>query len=489
MRIRQNGGEECSNPAALRKHRTFVLKVWLMRPHVFVVFALALTTLHLHCRSSRQTSALSPGEQYEALPSEIPTSSIIVVPITLSVRDLAYALNQRVQGLIYEDNSFTDHGNDGLMLRLWRTKPFTIEVLSQTVRYRVPLKIWLKQQIPFGAAEAEGELQVALKTNFSLQPNWSLHTQTTLEFYEWLSTPKLKTALGDINIQPIANLMIAQSRSTLTQMLDRFLSQELGLRQYAQMAWEALQKPVLLDSVHQLWVKATPVSIGVTPLRVVGEELRITLVVEAYTEAKLGQQPVFRSNSSLPNFIFIDEVAEGFQLRLTTEVPFAEAERIGQKLIVGQSFSAGKRQVMVQNLRLWGNGDRLVANTTLRGAVNGDIYLIGKPVFNPSKNCIEVAELEFHAATRNFLHRTAAWLFSSAFKRRLSESLVFPLEENLQAVKTSAQQTLQHYVIQPGVVLKGLLDTLSVERTLVTPRGIRADLYVKGRLQLNVSGL
>lgn len=440
------------------------------------------------CSTSNRASAPHPGEQYRTLPADALVLSDITIPIALSVYDLLKALNERMQGLLYEDNSFTDNGNDGLMLRLWRTRPFEMEVSSQSIRYRAPLKIWVKQQVFWGAVEAEGELQLGLKTNFRLLPDWSLHTQTTVEFYEWLSDPVLKTALGSVNIQPLANLMLAQSRTTLTQSLDRFISQQLSLRSYAQAAWEALQTPLLLDSAQQLWVKTTPISIGMTPLLAVGDELRAVITVECYSEAILGRRPNFRTNTNLPNLRLLSEVPNGFHLRLMAEVPFAEAERIARSMVVGQSFSSGKKQVTVQNLRLWGNGDRLVVNTRLTGAFNGDIYLIGKPIPNLNKNCIEVAELEFHAETRNLLHRTAAWLFSSAFRRRIGEALVFPLEEDFRAMRTSAQQVLEHYVIQPGIVLTGTVDTVAVERTLITPNGIRADLYSKGRLQINIRG-
>lgn len=449
---------------------------------------LALLFLFTTCRTAQRASAPNPGEQYRALPTEPLPLSVIAVPISLSVRDLLQVLNQRVQGLLYEDNSFTNNGNDGLMLRLWRARPFEMDVSGQGVRYRVPLKVWAKQQLLLGSAEAEGELNLGLKTVFSIQPDWTLRTQTTVEFHEWLSPPVLKTSLGDINIQPLANLMLNQSKSTLTQSLDRFIAQQLSLRPYAQMAWDALQRPLLFDSVQHLWVKTTPVSLGMTPLVSAGDELRTTLSVTCYNEATLGQRPVFRPNSALPNLETLREIPEGFQVRLTAEVPFTEAEQVARGLLVGQTFSSGKKQVTIQNLRLWGNGDRLVVNTTLQGFFNGDIYLVGKPVFNLAKNRIEVADLDFHADTRNFLHRTATWLFSSTFKRRIGEALVFPLDENLQAMRAAAQETLKQYVIQPGVVLTGTLDSLTLERTLITPAGIRADLYSKGRVHLNIRG-
>ncbi|MBK9337140.1 MAG: DUF4403 family protein [Lewinellaceae bacterium] len=143
----------------------------------------------------------------------------------------------------------------------------------------------------------------------------------------------------------------------------------------------------------------------------------------------------------------------------------------------------------MQDIKLWGNNDRIVVNSKLAGSFNGSIYFIGKPVMNAAKNRIEVTDLDFHTETRNFLHKTAAWLFSGAIKKRMAESMIFPLDENITAIKSTLQETLQYYPIQPGVVLTGTVDSLTVEKTRVTPTGIRVDLYSKGKLNVAVKGL
>ncbi len=441
------------------------------------------------CRTAARTNAPNPGEQYLTEVATSPPLSSITLPIAVPVRQLVDALNRRTQGLLYEDNSFSDNGGDGLMLRLWRTQSLEIALLPEAVRYRVPLKVWLKKQLLWEEVEIEGELELGLKTTFDISPDWSLRTQTAVEFHEWHSAPKLKTALGDINLQLLANLMLQQSKASLAQTLDRLLQQQVNLRYYAQMAWEALQKPVLLDTAQQLWVKTTPLSIGMLPLITAGDELRTVVSISGHSEVVVGEPPALRPSTALPLLQRLSEAKDEFIVRLSVRVPFAEAERRARALTVGQVFSSGKKQVTVQNVRLWGNGDRLVINTTLSGFFNGEVYLIGRPMLNAAKNCIEIIDLDFHAETRNVLHRTAAWLFSSSFERRIQQALVFPLEENLQALRSSAQQSLREYVIQPGVVLHGTVDTLAVERTRITSAGICADLFTKGQARLKVNSL
>lgn len=55
------------------------------------------------CKSTKNTSAPNPGEQYNAV-AEPPLVSTITIPVNISVNDLVNSLNTRLQGVLYEDN-------------------------------------------------------------------------------------------------------------------------------------------------------------------------------------------------------------------------------------------------------------------------------------------------------------------------------------------------------------------------------------------------
>ena len=158
-------------------------------------------------------------------------------------------------------------------------------------------------------------------------------------------------------------------------------------------------------------------------------------------------------------------------------------------MMTGQVFESGKNKVKIEDIQLWGNNDRLVVNAKLSGSFNGNIYFIGKPEYNPLKNQIEVKDLDFHIDTRSFLMRSAAWLFSGTIKNQMKKAMVFPLDENIRALKASVQQTLAHYELQPGVLLTGTVDSVTVENSKVTPTSIRVNLFSKGKLNVDVKGL
>ncbi|MCK6691067.1 MAG: DUF4403 family protein [Thermoanaerobaculia bacterium] len=453
-----------------------------------IFLILAFLGLFSFCKSAKNASAPHPGEQYNMV-TEAPLISTITIPVNISVHDLVNSINNRLQGVLYEDNSYTDNGKDDLMMKVTKIQPITMSLSGGALKYRVPVKIWAKQKLFIGAAEAEGELALNLKTTYSLNPDWSLSTQTEVEYHEWLAKPVLKTGIGDVGIETLANLALNRSKKTLSQTLDRAVSQQFSLKPYVQEAWTALQAPVLLDEQYRMWIKSTPLSIGITPLVSDWNTIRAKIAVDCLNDVTFGEKPAFRENSNLPNLTHITDAPEEFQVRIATDVPFPEAERLAKNMMVGQVFESGSKKVTVDDLQLWGNNDRVVVNAKLSGSFNGNIYFMGKPVMNVEKNQIEVADLDFHTETRNFLLKSAAWLFSGPIKKRMREAMTFPLDEDISELKQSVQQTLNYYQIQPGVVLTGTVDSITVEKTRITASGIRVDLFSKGKLNVDVKGL
>ncbi len=443
------------------------------------------------CKTARHTDAPKPAEQYNAIADPAPVPSTLTIPVSLSEEELQRFLNTKLSGkALFEDYSYDDNGHDGLMMNAWKSQDVTLFFSGNTVKYRIPLKLWIKKELIFGtSAEAEGELALNLKTTFSVNPDWSLSSETTVEYHEWLSQPILKTGIGNISVASIANIALNYSKKTICKALDKYVSQQISLRPFVQEAWEAIQQPVLLDEGYKMWSKTTPLNIGITPMATYNDVIHLKIAVECLNDVSFGEKPTFRENSILPNLTLLDEAPDDFQMRFATDLPFAEAEQLAKNVMIGQVFESGKKMVKVEDLKLWGNNDKVVVNTKLSGSFNGQIYFIGRPEYNPAKNQIEVKDLDFQVDTRNFLMRSASWIFQGTIKKKMAASMTFPLEQQIAEVKSSVQQSLINFEIQPGITLNGILDSVSVQDTRVTPAGIRVNLFSTGKLNVEVKGL
>ena len=455
-----------------------------------LAYSLILTVIFSFCKTQKITNAPRPMEQYDNAEEQALVSTLSI-PIYIPISDLVASLNNSLSGhALYEDYSYSDNGYDGLMFNAWKSQNITLSMFGNTLKYRVPLKLWIKKELVFGtAAEAVAELALNFRTVFRLNQDWTISTQTEVEWHEWLQSPVLKTGLGDISVETIANLALNRSKKTLAEEIDKYVNQQINLRPYVQSAWTAIQEPVLLDSAYQMWSKTTPISIGMTPLNSYNNTIQSTIAIECINDVTFGAEPSFRQNSFLPDLNLITDAPDDFIMQFATDVPFAEAERLAKNMMIGQVFESGKKKVKVEDLKLWGNNDKLVVNTRLSGSFKGDIYFIGKPVFNTVKNAVEVKDLDFHFDTRSFLLRSAAWIFQGPIKRKMASAMTFPMAENVTSIKNSVQETLDFYEIQPGVVLKGTIDSVAVQDVHVTPSSIRVNLYSKGKVAVDVRGL
>jgi hypothetical protein len=446
-----------------------------------------LIVLFPNCKTTKNTDAPKPMEQYNQQ-NTTPPISTLSIPLNIGINELVQSLNSKITGVLYEDYSFDDNGKDDLMLKVMKSQDISLFITGQTLKYRVPVSLWMKKNLLVGSVEGQGEIALNFKTSFSLKENWTIPTYTEVEYHEWIKKPVLKTGLGDLGIESIANIVLNRSKQDLAKSIDKVVGEQLALRPIMQDMWKAIQEPTLLSPEYQMWVKTTPTSISMTSLSSDNNAIKSTIAVECYNYVTFGEKPSFRENSNLPDLKVINEAADDFKLHFTTDVPFPEAERMAKNMMVGQFFGEGKQQVRVEDIKLSGNNEKIVVNTQLSGAFNGKIYFIGKPVFNEKKNQIEFADLDYHIDTKSFLHRSASWLLKGILKNQMQKAMTFPLDENIAELKKSVQTTLNHYEIQPGVVLTGTLQDIKVLGTSVSPTSILVNLSSEGKVNVNMNG-
>jgi hypothetical protein len=460
-----------------------------MHHKIFIPFCIVgmLSLFQLFsCKSAKITDAPRPAEQYNAA-TETPLVSTISVPVSIVLEDMVRNLNVALSSkALYEDFSYDDNGRDDLMLNVWKSQDITMYLSGNTVKYRVPVSLWMKKRLFVGEAEANGELALSFKTTYQINPDWTLTTKTDVEYHEWLKQPILKTGLGNISIETIANLALNRSKKMLSESLDRVVSQQLSLKPYVEDIWTAVQEPVLMSDEYKMWVKTTPLSIGMTPLSNDTRNIKTTIELKCYNDVSFGEKPFFRENTKVPNLTLLNTTTDDFQLQFATDVPFPEAERLAKGMMVGQVFESGKKKVKIEDLKIWGNNDRIIVLSQLSGSFNGKIYFMGKPRFNAAKNAVEVGDLDFHVDTKNMLYKSAGWLFQGPIKKQMAAAMSFPLDENLALLKQSVQESLNRYEVQPGIILTGQLEEVKVLDTRLSPTGIRVDIYSRGKVNVDV---
>ncbi len=448
----------------------------------YIIGICLLALLYSACKS---TKPVRPVEEYEELMEE--RISVINIPVDISVRELETSLNQQLKGVLYEDKNLKD--GDNMRIRAEKRQNIRLGIDSQLIKYRVPLSLWIQYDLGISRVEAEGEIALDFKTAFDIRDDWRVVTTTEIIRYDWLDKPRLKMGMVNLPIGFIADLVLQNSKQTITRSIDELVREQFNLREMVNEAWEKMYEPMLVSEEYSTWLAVNPQSIGMTPLLMERGRISGTIQVESKPKVRVGLAPAGLAVVPLPPLKRQEEAGDDFIIHINTEITYEEAERIAKAQLVGETFSQGKQSVVIKDIELYGQGKKIVVNTVLAGSYNGSIYLAGEPVYDPRKNTLDIENLDYTLDTRSFLVRSAGWLLKSAIKNRIEDNMNFLLDYNLQEMKTQFQEQLEEYKITEDVLLNGHLEGLSIQNAYLAPDAIIVDLALKGNLNVRVKGL
>jgi len=449
-----------------------------------VVIALVIFSL-FSCKSSR--TPLRPAASYEALKKT--ELSRINIPISMNIGQMEIALNQEMDVIFGDHDQLIEKDQKDFELKVMKADRLRLDITTNSVGYEVPLDLFVKKDFGIGQINADGGVMLSFVTNFEIQSDWTLKTETVLSKYDWVKEPKLDLGFIQLPISAVANRLVEFSRTRISTIIDTQIRENFILKDYIGEAWKRLQQPIPLSIEDQLWVVMKPQSIGMTNLEKADSMVSATLVVETLAEANIGDRPESGNLKPLPEFMAIDKSEGDFSINLFTAVPLDTLEQIAKETVLGYTFESGKRSVSVTDFEIYGQGNKLVCNTTLKGDYNGSVYMIGTPFYNEKKNQLEIDDLKFELSTKKFIQKSMAWLFKKKIEKTIEEAMRYPLEENLNEYKQILNESLTHYPITSGVVLKGSMKDLTIGQTYVTEEFIHVVVKSDGQLQLTIKDL
>jgi hypothetical protein len=452
---------------------------------VFFLFVLILAGC-----SPKISGPIKPDEKYLTLIAD-PAVSQINVPLSINVKEIENALNKSIKGDVYIDNSMDDNGGDNLMLKATKSNNITLKLNGDEIQYFVPLKLWVKKGLLVGSLEADGEIGINFSTKYQLNPDWSFLTTTKVVNHKWIQAPKLKTGIGDLPISFVANLVLDRSKAMLEKSIDDNLKKTLDIKSQIQNAWNSLQVPVLVSQEYQMWMKNTPQKITLAPIITMGNKIDTHIGISTLSEISMGEKPMFRTNTLMPPFEKgqVGNSNNGFNMNVYVRVPFLEAESIAKKYMLGQTFASGNKSVTIQGIKVYGQENKLVVATDLTGSYVGKIFFIGRPTVNGIANIIEVKDLDFELGTKNFLLKSAAWLFKGEIAKKMKSHMQFPFGEQLNLVKDQVQSQLSSYKLSNGVTLKGSVGEMNILEANIVPEAILVRVNANGIINLEVKDL
>lgn len=467
-----------------------------------IVGCLAMVWLlvsNLSCQSSHnRLNPQAPKAAYSTTEMEVRNErflSTVHVPVSIALADVERQINAQVNGLIYEDNSLDDNNRDQFMTKVWKRGTILINAEDSLFHFTVPLRIWAKAGVSVLGftqyKETEFEIDLRFKTKFDLDPDWSVHTQTQADGYGWVRRPTVSVIGVNIPITNIVGRLIDKNLGTITKALDQQIRRNVDLRTPVLKAWNTLREPYLISEKYRTYLQVVPKRVLITPLRFEGRYIRATIGIEGFTLTATGAKPDVRPVVSLPDLTVVPQVKDDFQIGLLSEASYQEAARIAAEEFVGKnfSFSDNRYSITITSMEMYGQNENLIIKAGLKGTVNGDIYLRGRPYYDAQTQTVSLKDLVYDLDTKNILQRSASWLLKGAFARTLEKQLTIPVGSQIAEMQKLLQDKLKNNQLAKGVVVNGHIDEIKPDQVYLTPTALLAVVNARGRVDIKVDGL
>lgn len=463
------------------------IKTIIKQMRILASIILLVSLLGVSCKTTKPTK---PLESYNQEDRFEPQASIIRIPINIDLKGLEKTLNEKLSGILYEDNDLND--GDNMKVKATKDGIIKIDAEGMTIKYQLPLDLWIQYDTGFGKVEGTAKLSMDFISNYSIESNWQLKTVSKLEKYEWKEKPRMKLGAFSIPVASIANIIISRSEKMIAENIDAMVAQSFKLDEYIAEAWKLMFEPYELSPEYQTWLLAKPNDIGMTPVVVENGQIKSTIIVESKPELLFGLAPMPSPFKPLPSFAFRylgDGNNRGFQIYVEATMSYGEAEDLAKKSLVGERFEQGKRYVVVEDVELYGQGNKLVIDLQMSGSYNGSIFLTGIPVFNEKRNRIEIENLDYTLDSKNFLIKSLAWMGKGPIKKMIQENMDFLLDYNLKEAQKQMKETLGGYEVAEGVFLKGSLEDLKLYNAYITTSGFKVAVSLNGEIDIDIAGL
>ncbi len=453
--------------------------------------ALLLLAATSGCRTIRVEK---PAERYDA-PEYHPQYSNITVPLEVNKVQLKKLVNKRLTGQLYADTSFDDNDKDNLMLFASRMDSIDVGFENNFVTYRVPLKIYLRKRIGVqllgmnigDIRDADAAVALKFKTKLNINRDWSLSTVTLPDGYDWISMPTVSFAGFNLPLPLIFDILLKGSLGDVAKGIDKSVKSAVDLRKIVGDAWTSMQKPVLLSAGDSLWLKLSPAELSLLPIQGKGGNMLSSLGLKALVELYYGREPACTVNPGLPPLKITSALPEQFNINLSLDIPLSYINSLARTSMHGYTMSYGRYKVIVKDITIYGQGDKLIVELPVDGTVKGTIYLAGAPVFNKDSLSIEMSDLDFSVATKNVAVKTASWLFHSPLVQKLRSKLVFPIGEQLRSAREAVAASLQENRAVENFRINGSIDRLDPEKIQITPQSVKAYFVLTGRVRVVMS--
>ncbi len=325
----------------------------------------------------------------------------------------------------------------------WRMAENRLATHVPDIQYRIAVRLIrsegevLEGRCGYGD-DPPKRLRLTAHSLLSWTDRWTLKSDTSFDQPEFLEPCRL-TNLG-IDATPILTSLMNERLGSVAEAIDTKVRERGEARQRAGAIWQRLQEPAELE--HDLWLSLNPVGAQAGPISAGGDHtIRTSVSLILEPRAQVGSKPT-SGDRPLPPLELISHQQDGFHLAVPLLAEYSVINRRLEQRLVGQEFPTSLGEPLtITSVQMYGSGANLILNFGVTGAVNGNLYATGKPVFDAATQTLSFYQLEFTVNTKNVLVGMANWLFYDDLLARLEPRTRIDLSHRIEEFRRQLSRT------------------------------------------------
>jgi hypothetical protein len=310
-----------------------------------------------------------------------------------------------------------------------------------------------------GFSEGERKVNIGFSSTFSLRPDHLLLTKIIRT--EPQAVDKCEVCFWGQDItKTVLNGLKSELDLSRKAMEDSF--GRVNLRPYMQQAWNMLSTVYSIPNVG--YFSLNPKSLRMDNLAAKNDLLNLSIGITATPVVS------FEKGTSLPTPVpnlSTAKTPEGFNVFLEAALQYDSLSQVMNTYLVDKRFNLSegliKKHIIIKQTAVSGDTlGNLVIRLDFEGSHKGSVNFIGKPFYDESTRTIQVRDLDYDLTTKDWLLRTAKWLFDKKIINELKKYTSF----DLTSYYDTATQTINTWLNREWT--KGIRGTGSVHDLKLT---------------------
>lgn len=332
-----------------------------------------------------------------------------------------------------------------------------------------------------GLREGERKVSVAFTASFNVASNYSVIAE--INRLEPVPLDKCTVCFwGQDMTTTVMQRLKAQLDEARKSMIDTL--QTINLRPQFQQVWDLLNN--IMPVFNYGYLQINPQKIRISNMTAINDTMVFSVgitarpvITQQFPQLRRTVIPDF--GSSLPT--------NGFSIYVDTYLNYDSLSNIISTNLSGKRIDLEKmgKYVIVDKCSIYGvNNEKVIVKVNFSGSETGVFYLTGKPVYDSQTKTLKMDNLEYDIQTKDFLVRSAEWLFNKRILKELQSYSKFDFSqyEKMMLDKINAQMKTE---FKPGIIMTGEVKSIAINKIYPFSENLVIRFNTTGSLDIQVN--